>query len=283
MSINKLPGAGVQHLQLAPLPVPKPTQAAPGGANNGQVAQFQGASFQYGGASTQMRRGPTVRMPLQRARTKKKGISKSASGAHHGGDEDGDFAVSQNNGAGEKAPLSRLQSQFHSGEDGDNESDQEQRDEQRRFDKLFAVSAYRVDSFTKSALQPSLTTKRVVAVPTPLPQMNSLPEVLKFIHGAMQSNPSGKSVNELLRRIAAAVHRGEIKLPRENKIAAARPLLVEIFGEGYQGKEALSESAKSLYTMLPLWLINLSRQRTDIQRIRAAARLSLPGTALITE
>ncbi len=278
--VAKVNGGSTQPVQQPVTPVHKPAHSLPAGTEHGQSSQFQGSLFQHGGTGTPMRRGPTLRMPLRSPQAKQRASARSASGASQAGNDDTDLALPQEGEAGKQGKLSPIQVNFQARGEGDGQFGGQQQDEKKRFDNLFSVASLRSGSFAASVNDVDKARK---GLSTPLPPMNSLPEVVRFIHGALESDPSGKSLSIVLRSINAAILRNEIKLPATTKVAEMRDLLIETFGKGHQNKEVLSPSVSAVLVMLPLWLVNLSRRRTESGKKLAAARLLTPRAALTTE
>ena len=160
-------------------------------------------------------------------------------------------------------------------EDHADEQSDNKRKENNTADHRFKMSAVTERSGTLS--KESYTVGKAFQRPSELkiPPMQSMSEVVKFLHTCTQTDPSGKSLSLVLRRIGAAVLRNEIKLPIVNKVADARNVLIEIFGAGYKGTDAMPASLRSFHQIFPLWLVNLSKTRTAAQQSAAAARTEL--------
>jgi hypothetical protein len=268
---------------VPPLPGPQNAGPAAGSTPAAQQAltpahhdarQFRGALFRQGPQTPPMRRGPTPRMPLRSPAAKR---SSARRGPKRGPSiEEGENELSHDESIFEDVTVStaaRIAEQ--SEQDGsEDHSDQERRDEKRigRLFQMVESSPVALAGGNPDAVARSAAAKER----TPLPPMQSLDAVVAFIHASTESDPSGQSLALLLRQINAAVLRDEIKLPVVNGVAEARAALISVFGKGYAGIEALSGSRRSIQAMLPLWLVNLSKRRTSLERAQAAAIVSVP-------
>lgn len=221
-------------------------------------------------------------MPLRPAKPNRPTKKKSGPGPVGGQSDEPDFESSSADVQAEEE-LSRSVSSFrYDKENNDDKGDGNDRDE-RRLKKVFSmatsetkgsptagVNARAFGSRTQGLNKPDKT------VQAPLPDIRSMRDMLHLIQSSSVADPSGKSLPLLLRRINAAVLQNKISLPRIDKISDAREMLIEIFGKGHQGTTPLTSTQRSLHAMLPLWLLNLGRERTPTQQMHAAARLSLP-------
>ncbi|MES2831687.1 MAG: hypothetical protein V4695_06820 [Pseudomonadota bacterium] len=257
----------------------KPTPGLPVGVPHGQSPPFQGAVFGHAGTtapksgSIAENRSSSRRLPI--AGQKKRPAAGSAGNVSAG--DDPDVSLSGGGRTQERSALAPIEISLQRN-DGDGQSDSQPRDE-KRFQNIFALPP-RSGKFTASN---AAAAKAQVAAATPLPPMQSLTEVVKFLHGTLQSDPSGLSARAMMKKISQAVLRNEISLQTLRKSPEARSLLVEAFGKGYKGSEPLSPLVKKLHVMLPIWLLSLGKTRTGPGRLQAAARLSLPRTNLTTE
>ncbi len=98
--------------------------------------------------------------------------------------------------------------------------------------------------------------------------------MVEFIYAATAGEPGGESAKDLLKRINLAVIRNEIALPQSISFKEVKSVLARVFGKGHGGNVPPQLSA--VYQTLALWLVNLSKPRTESQRGMAAAILSLP-------
>ena len=270
------------------LPSATATASATASARSGGTtshAQLKEAFFQQSGMSLQMRRGPIQRMPLRPAKAGRSGTARGPGRVGNQSDEP-DFDLPADEIPADHA-LKNLPVEFRSRQES-NSGNQEGGDrDERRLQKLFSMSpiqasataATGVVAATGDVAARARALKKADAITlAPLPDIRSLRDVLQLIQSTGMADPTGKSVPVLLRRINAAVLQNKITIPRVDKIADARELLIEIFGKGHQGAVALSPTQRSMHAMLPLWLLNLGRERTLTQQTQAAARLSLPRT-----
>lgn len=270
--------AANQPTASTPAPAATPTR----GGSTADNAELKAAFFQQSGIPIHMRRGPIQRMPLRAPKPNRPRVPRAAGGVSNH-DEESDFDIPDS----EILAESRLK--FHSvelrsGQEGERGDQQDGDRDESRLQKFFSMSepsvqASKTGSTAAANAAGSRTNglKKLEAVTlAPLPEMHSLRDVLQLIRSTSIADPSGKSLPMLLRRINAAVLQDKVSLPKITKAAEAREMLIDIFGKGHQGPSALSPTQRSLHAMLPLWLINLGRQRTPTQQTHAAARLSLP-------
>jgi len=242
----------------------------------GQASQFQGAVFQHGGTQ-KMRRGPTGNVPPRSSQSKARAPRSLASNQSLNDEAQDNFASAGGNDLPAEKRLSQVLVNLTPGRNGDEQSGGDQREKQSK--NPAALSLVRPGKFSQLTGSSPLLDQARGGMVKPLPPMQSLRDVVKYVHGALQSDPTGKSIKTTLQAINAAVLRNDIKLPALTKVSEARSLLIEIFGKGYQSKGSLSSSVSSIHIMLPLWLINLSKHRTETGKLHAAARLSLPRAA----
>lgn len=234
---------------------------------------FNGAMFQQCALSVLMRRGPIPRMPLRNAGSGKRGVGPRRP---RGGESLSEVELERDDDfLAEDPNTNNFTVHFHSFQGSGDQESNSGRDQERRFAGLFQMPSRQLndvvpkkESFTTPGSRP------VARATAQLPPMQSLDDVAKFVKGAIDQDPSGRSVPHILRTINAAMLRQEINLPAITKVADAREVLVDIFGSGHADRKDLSQSMRNLYLMLPLWLVNLGRQRTNDQRIQAAARVS---------
>lgn len=281
-------GADLSRTLAASRPVVPAASTAPATpARTGSTnAQLRDAFFQQSGMPIHLRRGPIQRMPLKAAKTNRSSPRRGLGRASGHADEP-DFELPVEDEGAEQA-LRQLPVGFRSRQENDGDRQEGEREE-RRFDKLFSMAVPLPQGMGAAATASTSATgtialgsraqglkKAAAAAPAPLPELRSMRDVLQLIQSTAVSDPSGASVPLLLRRINAAVLQNKISLPKIGKVAEAREMLIEVFGKGHQGLEPLSSTQRSLHAMLPLWLINLGRERTPLQQTHAAARLSLP-------
>ncbi len=253
--------------------------ATPARSSATHNAHLKEAFFQQSGMSIQMRRGPIQRMPLRPAKTSRSGAARGPGRTNQLSDEP-DFELPDSEVPSEEAQVRRPSSFRYDKENNDGKQDGSDRDE-RRLQKVFSLSTSKAQASASAATGSigarahGLKKPEAIVLP-PLLEIKSLHDVLHLIQSTSQADPSGKSVPLLLRRINAAVLQNKISLPKIDRIADVREMLIEIFGKGHQSPTALSPNQRSLHAMLPLWLLNLGRQRTLAQQTHAAARLSLP-------
>ena len=283
MSIHKIGGSGSvipgggPSAPVSPVAASAPVTAAPGTSEHGHGRHFNGALFRQQGQQSPLRRGPTVRMPL-RSVTSKRPTLRSRSSTSVGLDaEEGELATETV--APEGVHPFEPGILFQSNCDDDDSGSREGQRDKRRFERQFQMTA-RAD--IHGAAEGELHTRAPsLGTMPPLPHMDSLAQVVEFVHAATRHDPSGKSLAMILRQINAAVLRDEIKLPVITKVAEARAVLIDVFGKGAYGEVAAS--LQSVQAVLPLWLINLSRRRTALQQSRALAILSVPRHFPITD
>ena len=251
-------------------------------------AQLKAAFFEQSGIHVHIRKGPIPRMPLRAAKPNRLRVARGAGrvGSH---EDEPDSDIPDDEVAAEEG-LKRIPAGFESRDDSEGRHKQDGGDrDERRLKKLFSMAAapsvptgsVTIGAGTITARARSLNPSPAVTL-APLPELHSLRDVLHLIQSTSLADPSGKSVPLLLRRINAAVLQNKIDLPKISKVADTRELLIDIFGKGHQNPSTLSASQRSLHAMLPLWLLNLGRQRTPTQQSHAAARLSLPRTDYLT-
>ena len=276
MSIHKIGGLGSVTSGAGPgapvAPVAASTQVAavPGTGGHSHGTHFNGALFRQQGQQASLRRGPTVRMPL-RSVTGKRATVRSRNSTSIGLDAEEDESsteIAAPEGLQPLAPGILPQSDC---DDNDSGSQDGQRDE-RRFERQFQMAA-RADIHEAADGRLHAPALSLGTMPA-LPRMESLAQVVQFVHASTRHDPSGKSLAMILRQINAAVLRDEIKLPVITKVAEARAVLIDVFGQGASGEVAAS--LQSVQAMLPLWLINLSRRRTALQQSKALAILCVP-------
>lgn len=276
MSYGKISGANLLNVVRSndaadPLQDPALDHASHG--------HFKGALFRHGGLSILMRRGPTSRMPLRNAGTKRGSKSNRAARAESVTDadalqEEDEFQVEESN-------TDQLVRRFKSFQNNqEHESDREGSGE-RRFAQMFQVPIGKVsgEAAPGGGMRTAESMPAKLAA-VPLPAMRTLGDMVGFIHSCVEKDPTGKSLSQILRRINAAVLRKEIDLPMVTKVADARRVLIEIFGTTQMSKETVSPSMRNIHLMLPLWLVNLGRQRSSEQRAQAAARVASQRSAL---
>ncbi|MBC7500348.1 MAG: hypothetical protein H7315_07610 [Herminiimonas sp.] len=284
MSIKKTGGNDF----ISPVPAITPDAGITSGATSGAAASgqqpamsgqhharhFRGALFRQGPLAPLMRRGPTARVPLRSPAAKR---SPARRGPKRGPSiEEGESEIAFDDVTVEEtslSPATRIAQQ--SEQDGSEDHSEQERRDEKRIGRLFQM----VESAPVATRDGSLAheAQRVESRErAALPPMQSLDSVVTFIHASTQSDPSGRSLALLLRQINAAVLRDEIKLPVVSSVAEARAVLIDVFGKGHSGIEALSGSRRSIQAMLPLWLVNLSKRRTNLERAQAAAIVSVP-------
>lgn len=241
---------------------------------------FKGALFEYSTLNILMRRGPTGRMPLRNAGSGKRNVG--AKGPRRGvAVTEVDFMQNEDEHVIEESAFDKLSVRFKSFQNEDDQNSSGGTGDERRFERLFQMPSndtVGIDSNKAAFATPQARQSAVAA--TPLPTMKTLGDVVKFIHACVDKDPSGKSVSQILRRINAAILRQEINLPVITKVADARNVLIEVFGVGNLARDGLNPSLRNVYLMLPLWLVNLGRQRTSEQRVQAAGRVSSQRAAL---
>lgn len=289
MSIGRIPGAGPPPAP-SNLPVPgsaggPAAPAASGTAGTSGAtpahehhhhAHFKGALFEHGGHGGPMRRGPTPRMPL-RSPAGKRGAGRARPAAG-GAIDEGEAEHSEETHVPDEVRLLQVRIQPQSEQDGSQDESNEGRRDEKRFERIFQRAPV-FGKLNEGALHAVKDAGKSLALPPDrvlLPPLHSLEDVMRFIHAATQTDPGGKSIAVLLRRINAAVLRNEIKLPIVTRVSEARAALIDAFGTGHDGRKMAGESLRSVHAMLPLWLINLSKRRTALQQTHAAARLSIP-------
>lgn len=234
---------------------------------------FKGALFRHGGLHILMRRGPIGRMPLRNAGTKRAGKPARTSGAQTV--EDLDFLEEEDQFLIEESSAETLARRFKSFQSKQEEQSGREGSSERGFARMFDMPPLgAVGGVGKKTGLSADQARQAALANVPLPFMASLGDVVKFVHACAEKDPSGKSVSHVLRRINAAVLRNEIDVPVVTKIADARSVLIDIFGIVQSSKDNANPSLRNIHLMLPLWLINLGRQRTSEQRVQAAARLS---------
>lgn len=275
MTLPKIPvvrDVSPPNLQVATSP------GTPAGqkSNHQGVTHFRGAFFQQGGLANLPRRGPTPRMPLKSANaTKRASSSGRKKNDYVAGDADGDF--SSLDGLESEHDSGYVDLHFNTSQDRDESSQNEGDREHRRFNRMFEMAPTAIEN-KSSSIRTTINRVQERREATPLPPMTSLADLVGFIHTSVKSDPSGKSLGLLLRRLNAAVMRNEIPLPTTAKIADVRQTLIDIFGVGHN-VESTSPSMQNIYRILPLWLMNLGRKRTAMQQCQAAARLTVPFSA----
>ena len=269
---------------------PSSTASSARGSGATDNAQLKAAFFEQSGMHVHIRKGPIPRMPLRAAKPNRPRVARGAGQVGSQGDEP-DLDTPDDEVKPEQG-LKRIPAGFESRDDSEGRHKQEGGDrDERRLRRLFSMAAAplaptasagtTIGAGTITARARGLNPPAAVTV-APLPELHSLRDVLHLIQSTSLADPSGKSVPLLLRRINAAVLQNKIDLPKIAKVADARELLIDIFGKGHHAPAPLSATQRSLHAMLPLWLLNLGRQRTPTQQIHAAARLSLPRTDYIT-
>ncbi len=277
MSNGKISGSN----PFNPIPIPINNAADPlqdpalRQATHGHHGHFKGALFRHGELSIPMRRGPIGRMPLRNAGSKRSVKAKRTPRAQDV--EDHDFLQDQDQDQYriEESSAEQLARRFKSFQSKQEEESGREGSGERRFARMFDMRASTaVDGVERKTGISTEQAKHAALANVPLPSMASLGDVVKFVHACVEKDPTGKSVPHVMRRINAAVLRKEIDVPVVTKIADARRVLIDIFGVGHLSKDSASPSMRNIHLMLPLWLINLGRQRTNEQRLQAAARLS---------
>jgi hypothetical protein len=241
---------------------------------------FNGALFQQGRLAGQFKRGPIARMPLKGAKSNAKGAKgKGSKSRHISSSEEGEIESASHEVSSDDLEISQVPVLFGTDGDGENDHSDDRGDgEKKRFERFIQMPALTaVDQGSEKSTSSSKATQAVAL--KPLPPMNSLKEVVKFIQSSVQSNPTNNSMAQTLRQINAAVLRNEISLPKITKVSDARNILIEIFGKGH-GPDSAQASLRGIYAMLPLWLVNLSKRRTVGGQKQAAARLSLTGALI---
>lgn len=247
--------------------------------NHASHGHFKGALFRHGGLNILMRRGPTSRMPLRNSGTKRGSKSNRAARAESVTDadalqEEDEFQVEESN-------TDQLVRRFKSFQNNQEHESGREGSSERRFARMFQMPIGKVSG--KAAPSDGIRTAesmqaKLAAVP--LPAMRTLGDMVGFIHSCVEKDPTGKSISQILRRINAAVLRKEIDLPMVTKVADARRVLIEIFGTTQMSKENVSPSMRNIHLMLPLWLVNLGRQRSGEQQVQAAARVASQRSVL---
>lgn len=238
----------------------------------------KGTPFAHGTPSSPMRRGPTLRLPLQSAGKRIGGSKKSRKSKHadaeFGAEEchDERHTLYDFNLEG-RDPTARVTSLEDRGDDDSDDGKKRENSVDHRF-KMSAVAeqsnAVSKDSFSKDSYAVGRSPEKSAELK--LPPLQSMSDVVKFLHASTQNNKTDQSsLHILMQRVSSAILRMDIKLP--NKIADARNVLIDVFGVGYTGTAALPESMRTFHRILPLLLVNLSRTRTSNQQALAAARM----------
>ena len=234
---------------------------------------FKGALFRHGGLGVLMRRGPTGRMPLRNAGAKRGTGAKRT--ANLEGVTELDFLHDEDQHLIEESSAELLARRIKSFQKEEEPGSEHGEGGERRFARIFQMPVAELSSGAGfKGAGASAEAKPAALAAVPLPSMRSLDDVVKFIHSCTEKDPTGKSVSQILRRINAAVLRKEIDLPVVTKVADARNVLIKIFGAAQMSKESASPSMRNIHALLPLWLVNLGRQRSSEQRVQAAARVS---------
>ncbi len=302
MNIGRTPGS-----PLPPLPASSAAtdpSATPGAANTaarsaggnagsdalstlGQVrhahhAHYKGRLFEQNGHSTSMRRGLTPRSPLRGPAGKRgPGRAKLAAG---GAIDEAEIEAPDETHVPDEMRSQQIRIQAQSEQEGSGDESNQGRAEEKRFERI-TQRRPASDDDAVSALpdlqrkDPAAVRRAQRSVLPPLPEMHSLEDVMRVIHAATRPEAAGESRTVLLKRIAEAVMLNEIKLPHVTLISEARAALIDAFGTGHDGRTPLSEPLQSVLTLLPLWLINMSKRRTAVERSLAAARLALDVSA----
>lgn len=247
-------------------------KAVQAGTNHTHVSH-KGTSFAHGAPSSPMQRGPTFRMPLQRAgkrigSSKKSGKSKHADAEFEAEECHDERHTLYDFNAEDRDSTLRVVSLEDRGDDQSGDDKKRESSVDHRF-KMAAVLER-----SKTLFKDSYAAGKLIEKPAQLklPPLQSMSDVVKFLHASTQNNKTDQSsLHILMQRVSSAILRMDIKLP--NKIADARKVLVEVFGVGYTGVAALPESMRTFHRILPLLLVNLSRTRTSNQQAIAAARI----------
>ena len=276
MSSGKISGSNpFHHVRISDAP-PASQDPALHHASHGH---FKGALFRHGGPGILMRRGPVGRMPLRSAGTKRKTGAKR--NANLEGVTDLDFLQDEDTHVIEDSSAELLVRRINAFQKQEDPGSDREDGGERRFARMFQLPVAEVNSASGfKSTGTSKEAKQAALASVPLPAMRSLGDVVKFIHSCTEKDPTGKSVSQILRRINAAVLRKEIDLPVVTKVADARTVLIEIFGAAQMSRGTASLSMRNIHALLPLWLVNLGRQRSSEQRVQAAARVSSQRAAL---
>lgn len=268
MSSHKIAGP---HL-VYPVHTHDPREAAHNPSSVGEgKGQFKGARFHHGARSMTMGRAPSGRSSLRGAGGRG-GLSARRALGNQGLTEIDcmhDESLHSVDESSSEQLIGRIKAaqQDHEQREGHEEGDGRQ--PARMFQMAAAHGTDRTGDDSGVA-----TARGRDAMSTPLPSMRTVGDMVQFIHSCVQKDPTGKSLGQILRRINAAVLRKEIDVPVVSRVADARVLLVEAFGGGKSSMQNAAPSMRNMHLMLPLWLVNLGRNRTDEQQARSAARLS---------
>ena len=240
---------------------------------------FKGALFRQGGFGSLIPRGPNGRMPLRNAGTKRNVGTKRPANIEDVTEVD--FLHGEDDHLVGESSADQLARRFKAFQNNEEHSPGRDGGGEQKFARMFQMPVGDVRS--KAAPNGAMTTaeaKQAALAAVPLPPMRSLGDMLSFIQSCAEKDPTGKSVHRILGRINAAVLRKEIKFPTVNKLADARTVLIEVFGVAQMSKTGASPSMRNIYLMLPIFLVNLGRQRSSEQRAQAAARVLSQRAAL---
>ena len=270
MSSGKISGNNrLQTVRIGDTPA-APQDPAPQHATH---SHFKGALFRLGGLQFLMRRGPIGRMPLRNAGAKRGVGANRAAGIE--GVNDVDFLHGDDDHLVGESSAEQFARRFKAYQSDEEQGSGREGGGEQRFARMFQMPVGEVSSrvASKSGMT-AAEAKQAELAAVPLPAMRSLSDVVSFIHSCAEKDPTGKSVSHILRRINAAVLRKEIDLPTVTKVTDARNVLIDIFGVAQMSKDGASPPMRNIHLMLPLWLVNLGRQRSNEQRMQAAARVS---------
>ena len=235
-----------------------------------------------------LRRGPVQRMALRAPKPNRPRTPK-ATGSVGNHDDEPTFDIPDYEVAAQN-PLNFRPAELRSKQEGDGGDHGGGDRDKSRFQKLFSMSepptlesagGAGAAAGARGSRAQSLN-RSVALAPAPLPELHSLRDVLSLIHSTNLTDPSCKSAELLQRKISAAVMDNKISLPKIRRLEDVSELLVDVFGKGHQGSTPLSTSQINFHLRLPVWLLNLGRQRTPLQQTHAGARQSLPTTRNIT-
>ena len=299
------PGANNAFTKASAASANTATSAATTQAQHVHHAHFKGVLFRQDGRNASMRRTQAPRTPVGK---RGPGRARPAAG---GAVEEGEVEQPEENIVPDEMRSLQVRIQSQDEQDGSQDESNQGRRDEKRLDRIalgktvdeekaadvvhvLRLKDKRFERVVQRQLAEDDDAPGITRIPAkkdarkirfgklqdslPLPPMHSLDDVVRVIHAATQSDPAGESIGMLLKQINAAVMRREIKLPTLTLVSEARAALIGAFGTGDSNARPVSESLRSVHTLLPLWLINLSKRRTALERVQAAARLGLPMT-----
>ena len=245
---------------------------APGHEHHGS---FKHARFSHVRNAQKFVKSSRSGIPLRSAGPKRRKGAKSVGSAAGDDDHESGFESNEIDRDLDSTVKVQAHAETRDGDTGSGEQRHDGRGERRRFDKLIRLTPRSADTASDDRTRRSGNVALRLADP-PLPPMKTMHDVISFIHAATLADPSGQSLGATLRKINAAVLSKRIDIARVNKVSDTREAMIAVFGTGHAGNAASAPILRSIHAMLPLWLINLGRQRTDTQQTHAAARMTVP-------